>query len=80
MAAKAPTKPKKESAKGSHLVRLERENKNDTKQFISVNGKRILIKKGETVGLSKEFAEVIGNARNAAREAQEYSDSISADD
>ncbi len=47
-------------------------NKNDDSLFVAVNGRRILVKKGETVELPVAFAEVIENSRNAQDEAESY--------
>ncbi len=46
--------------------------KNDDSLFVAVNGRRILVKKGETVELPVAFAEVIENSRNAQDEAESY--------
>ena len=46
--------------------------KNDDSLFVAVNGKRILIKKGEQVDVPLQFAEVIKNSMAAQNEAQRF--------
>ena len=46
--------------------------KNDDSLFVAVNGKRMLIKKGETVLVPREFYEVIENSARQAREAEQF--------
>ncbi len=52
-------------------------NKNDDSLFVSVNGKRILVKKGETVELPAAFAEVIENSQKAQDDADSFIASVS---
>lgn len=52
-------------------------NKNDDSLFVSVNGKRILVKKGETVDLPAAFAEVIANSQKAQDDADSFIASVS---
>ncbi len=47
-------------------------NKNDDALFVAVNGKRMLIKKGETVQVPREFYEVIENSRRQSLEAEQF--------
>ena len=51
--------------------------KDDPDLFVSINGKRYLIKKGESVHVPTEVAEVIENSRKAAHFAEEYINSVS---
>ena len=46
--------------------------KNDDSLFVAVNGKRMLIKKGETVNVPREFYEVIENSRKQSLEAEQF--------
>lgn len=52
-------------------------NKNDDSLFVAVNGKRILVKKGETVELPVAFAEVIENSVRAQAEAESFIEAVS---
>lgn len=51
-------------------------NKNDDSLFVAVNGKRILVKKGETVMLPAAFAEVVENSLSMARQAEKFIESV----
>ena len=46
--------------------------KNDDALFVAVNGKRMLIRKGETVNVPREYYEVIENSRKQSLEAEKY--------
>ncbi len=46
--------------------------KNDDSLFVAVNGKRMLIKKGETVNVPREFYEVIENSRKQTLDAEQF--------
>ena len=46
--------------------------KNDDSLFVAVNGKRMLIRKGETVQVPREYYEVIENSRKQSLEAEQY--------
>lgn len=46
--------------------------KNDDALFVAVNGKRLLIRKGETVMVPREFYEVIENSRRQALQSEEF--------
>lgn len=52
-------------------------NKNDDSLFVALNGKRILVKKGEPVELPTMFAEVIENSVRAQTEAESFIDAVS---
>ena len=69
----APVKPENVE------VYIPKENRNDEDLFISVNGKRILVKKGVTLHLPPEFAEVIKNSQEQARVADSYIDAMARD-
>ena len=49
-------------------------------EFYSVNGKNYIIKRGETVEIPEEVAEVIRNAEKAEEYAMHYVDKISEDE
>lgn len=59
-------------------VRLPRNPGQDARQeeFFSVNGKNYLIKRGETVEIPEEVAEVIRNAELAEEFALQYSEGL----
>ena len=52
--------------------------KHDDAQYVAVNGRRMLVKKGEAVQLPPEFAELIKNSESARLSAMAYIDSVSA--
>lgn len=56
-------------------VFIPKEAKGDDSLYVAVNGKRILVKKGETVSLPKEFAEVIKNSQKQKIAADAYIES-----
>ncbi|MDY4255849.1 MAG: hypothetical protein SOX69_09050 [Oscillospiraceae bacterium] len=58
-------------------VFIPKENKNDDALFVAVNGKRMLIKKGESVMLPVPFAEAVENSFAAKREAESFIESVS---
>ncbi len=51
-------------------------NKNDESLFVAVNGKRILVKKGEPVTLPVHFAEVVENSLSMAKQAEKFIESV----
>lgn len=51
--------------------------KNDDSLFVAVNGKRILVKKGENVELPEAFAEVIEASGRAQQQAEMFITSVS---
>jgi hypothetical protein len=57
------------------LPRLPGQNANQ-EEFFSVNGKNYIIKRGETVEIPEEVAEVIRNAEKAEEYAMNYVDSL----
>ncbi len=56
----------------TYPVFIPKLNKNDDSLFVAVNGKRMLIKKGETVQVPREFYEVIENSRKQSLEAEQF--------
>ena len=60
----------------TETVFIPKESKNDDALFVSVNGRRLLVKKGEPVSLPAPFAEVIRNAEAAAKKAEAYIDAV----
>lgn len=69
------TKKNKESA-ANVQVRLPRNKGQNANQdeFFSVNFKNYIIKRGETVEIPEELAEVIRNAEKAEEYAMQYAD------
>lgn len=65
---------KQSTAKKRVTVRLPRNPGQNARQeeFFSVNGKNYLIKRGETVEIPEEVAEVIRNSEKAEEYAMQY--------
>ena len=61
---------KKIIEKETKTVFIPKTSKNDDSLFVAVNGKRILVKKGEAVELPVAFAEVIENSFKAGKDAE----------
>ena len=61
-----------ETAKTLKAVFIPKVNKNDDALFVALNGKRVLVKKGEAVELPEAFAEVIENSLKAQSEAESF--------
>ena len=68
----ATTKSKRVTVR---LPRLPGQNANQ-EEFFSVNGKNYIIKRGETVEIPEEVAEVIRNAEKAEEYAMNYVESL----
>ena len=66
---------KKEKRVTVRLPRLPGQNANQ-EEFFSVNGKNYIIKRGETVVLPEEVAEVIRNAEKAEEYAMNYVENL----
>ena len=68
------TKKTTDNAKRKVTVHLPRNPGQNARQeeFFSVNGKNYLIKRGETVEISEEVAEVIKNSEQAEDYAMKY--------
>ncbi len=58
-------------------VFVPKENKHDDTLYIAVNGKRMMIKKGITVSIPTEFAEVVENSFSSRQTADEFINSVS---
>lgn len=58
---------------------IPKESKHDDALYIAVNGRRMLVRKGEPVTLPKPFAEVVNASFAAKRQAERYIDSVSAE-
>ena len=67
----------KRQDEGTQSVFIPKENKHDDALYVAVNGRRMLVKKGETVNLPKSFAEVINASFNAKKTAESFIDSVS---
>ncbi len=64
---------KKEKAQEKLVpVFIPKQSRNDTERFIAVNGERILVQTGKTVGIPERFAEVLKNSEEMARISAEY--------
>lgn len=61
----------------TETVFIPKENKHDDALYVAVNGRRMLVKKGESVTLPKSFAEVIKASFDAKKTADSYIDSVS---
>ncbi len=68
---------KKNIEKNTKTVFVPKTNKNDDSLYVAVNGRRILVKKGEVVELPLPFAEVIENSLLAARQAESFIEAVS---
>ena len=71
---------KKETGEVLEEVFIPKTSKHDDAQYVAVNGRRILVKKGETVKLPAAFAEVIRNSEAAAAHAESFIESVSAEE
>lgn len=63
---------KKIKEKNTETVYIPKISRNDDALFVAVNGKRILVRKGESVELPLHFAEVIRNSEKATEKAQAF--------
>lgn len=63
---------KKIKEKNTETVYIPKISRNDDALFVAVNGKRLLIRKGENVELPCHFAEVIRNSEKATEKAQAF--------
>jgi len=63
-------------AEDTESVFIPKENKHDDALYVAVNGRRMLVKKGENVTLPKSFAEVIKASFAAKNSADSYIDSV----
>lgn len=69
-------KEKTNVAEDTVTVFIPKENKHDDALYVAVNGKRLLVKKGENVKLPRCFAEVILSSFDAKKTADSYIDSV----
>ena len=53
-------------------VFIPKQSRNDTERYVAVNGRRILVRCGETVNVPKEFAEVIEQSLKMNALSDEY--------
>ena len=58
-------------------VFIPKTDKNDDAQFVAVNGRRMLIRKGETVEVPPAFAEVLSHSVQAGKEAEHFISAVS---
>ena len=62
----------------TETVLIPKESKHDDALYIAVNGRRMLVKKGEPVSLPRSFAEVVKASFAAKQTAERYIDSVAA--
>ena len=74
---KKETEPKRRD--DTETVFIPKESKHDDALYIAVNGKRMLVKKGEPVALPKAFAAVVQASFDAKQTAEKYIDAVSAE-
>lgn len=55
-----------------YTVFIPRLHKNDDALFVAVNGKRMLIRKGEAVDVPREFYEVIANSERQTALSEQF--------
>ena len=70
----------KKKAEETETVFIPKESKHDDALYIAVNGRRMLVKKGEPVALPRAFAEVVKASFAAKARAERYIDSVCAED
>lgn len=58
-------------------VFIPKTDKNDDAMFVAVNGRRMLIRKGEVVEVPPAFAEVIAHSVLAGKEAERFISAVS---
>ena len=63
----------------TETVFIPKESKHDDALYIAVNGRRMLVKKGEYVALPKPFAAVVKASFAAKAQAERYIDSVCAE-
>ena len=68
---------KKIPVEALETVFIPKKDKHDDALFVAVNGRRILVKKGESVSLPTPFAEVIRNSFIAEEQAEKFISSVS---
>lgn len=57
-------------------VFIPKTDKNDDALFVAVNGRRMLIRKGETVEVPAAFAEVIAHSVQAGMDAERFINAV----
>ncbi len=63
----------------TEAVFIPKESKHDDALYVAVNGRRMLVKKGETVFLPGPFAAVVKASFAAKKTAESYIDSVAAE-
>ena len=66
----------KKTIEALETVFIPKRDKHDDALFVAVNGRRMLVKKGENVSLPAPFAEVIRNSFLAEQQAEEFISSV----
>ena len=67
----------KKATETLETVFIPKRDKHDDSLFVAVNGRRMLVKKGENISPPAPFAEVIRNSFSAEKLAEEYISSVS---
>ena len=67
---------KKNEAQTYETVFVPKTSKYDDALYVAVNGRRILVRKGEPVALPPAFAEVVRSSFAAAEKADAYIDAV----
>ena len=70
----------KKADEAVETVFIPKESKHDDALYIAVNGRRMLVKKGENVSLPRAFAAVVKASFDAKKSAERYIDSVSAEE
>ncbi|MBR5409963.1 MAG: hypothetical protein IK104_04760 [Clostridia bacterium] len=62
---------------GLETVFIPKESKHDDALYVAVNGRRMLVRKGESVALPLPFAAVVRASQEMKRAADSYIDAVS---
>ena len=65
------------AAEAAETVFIPKESKHDDALFVAVNGRRMLVRKGEAVSLPLPFAAVVRHSQEMKRRADSYIDAVS---
>ncbi len=58
--------------KNTRTVFIPPRGRNDTERYVAINGRRMLVKCGEAVEVSPEFAEIINQSLEQDRKSDEF--------
>lgn len=65
-------KGKKDESTGMTTVFIPGRGRNDTERYVAINGKRMLVKCGESVEVPSDFAKIINQSLEQDRKSDEY--------